>query len=76
MHEVLRRFIALVICEHDDIIMAAAFGDQQRVFRKDSVLDTYVEETFRLMIGTLTTEGEYALPTLNTISAKLRPMSP
>jgi hypothetical protein len=33
---------------HDDIIMAAGFGDQQRVFRKDSLLDTYVEETFRL----------------------------
>jgi hypothetical protein len=34
----------------DDLVFAAAFGDQQRIFIKDTPNDRYVDQTFRLPV--------------------------
>lgn len=33
---------------HEDLVFAVAFGDSQRLFRKDATTGTYVDESFRL----------------------------
>jgi hypothetical protein len=42
---------------HEDLVFATAFGDQQRLFRKDPGSGTFVDETFRL--PTLVLNGFY-----------------